>query len=151
MQVCALYSPPVRCMVAQASCAVGGVITVRKKSSSASYTSSIRTTRKKQSCRNQPAPYAPQAICYDSFLLSVRASVLIHEPSRTVLARGTFESIVVANNCTNTLHYRTAVELLPDGNIECPSRIEECARGILLMACYLATLCPRDQTQCRVW
>ena len=41
MQVCALHSPPVRCMVAQASCAVGGVITVTKKSSSASYTSSI--------------------------------------------------------------------------------------------------------------
>ena len=51
------------------------------------------------------------------FLLSVRASVLIHEPSRAVLARGTFESIVVMNNCTNTLYYRTAVELLPDGNI----------------------------------
>ena len=118
MHVCALHSPPVRCMVAQASCAVGGVITVRKKSSSASYTSSIRTTRKKQSCRNQPAPYAPQAICYDSFLLSVRASVPIHERSRAVLARGTFESIAVTNICTNTLYYRTAVELLPDGNIE---------------------------------
>ena len=37
------------------------------------------------------------------FLLSVRASVLVHEPSRAVLARGTFESIVVTNNCTNTL------------------------------------------------
>ena len=62
------------------------------------------------------------------FLPSVRASVLIHEPSRAVLARGTFESIVVTNKCTNTLYYRTAVEFLPDGNIECPSRIDECAR-----------------------
>ena len=62
------------------------------------------------------------------FLLSVRASVLIHEPSRAVLAPGTFESIVVTTNCTNTLYYRTAVELLPDGNIECHSRIEECMR-----------------------
>ena len=67
MQVCTLHSPPVRCMVAQASCAVGGVITVTRKSSSASYTSSIRITRKKQSCRYQPAPYAPQTTCYDSF------------------------------------------------------------------------------------
>ena len=33
--------------MAQASCAVGGVITVTKKSDSASYTSSIRITRKK--------------------------------------------------------------------------------------------------------
>ena len=56
------------------------------------------------------------------------ASVFIHEPSRAVLARGTFERIVVTNNCTNTLYYRTEVELLPDGNIWCPSRIEECAR-----------------------
>ena len=51
------------------------------------------------------------------FLLSARASVFIHEPSRAVLARGTFESIVVTYNCTNTLYYRTALELLPDGNI----------------------------------
>ena len=51
------------------------------------------------------------------FLLSVRASVFIHEPSRAVLARGTFESIVVTYNCTNAMFNRTAVELLPDGNI----------------------------------
>ena len=54
--------------------------------------------------------------------------LFIHEPSRAVLARGTFESIGVTCNCTNTLYYRTAVELLPDGNIECHSRIEECTR-----------------------
>ena len=128
MQVCALHSPPVRCMVAQASCAVGGVITVTKKSSSASYTSSIRITRKKTKLSVSTCTLRTPDHVLRQRLLSVRASVLIHEPSRAVLARGTFESIVVTNNCTNTLYYRTAVELLPDGNIECPSRIEECTR-----------------------
>ena len=76
------------------------------------------------------------------FLLSVRASVLIHEPSRAVLARGTFESIAVTNNCTNTLYYRTAVELLPDGNKECPSRIESARECICLL---YTSPSPRDQ------
>ena len=31
MHVCALYSPPVRCMVARASCAVGDMVTVTKQ------------------------------------------------------------------------------------------------------------------------
>ena len=64
------------------------------------------------------------------FLLSVRASVLIHEPSRAVPARGTFESIVFTNNCTKTLYYRTAVEFLPDGDVRVPSanrRVHESA------------------------
>ena len=77
------------------------------------------------------------------FLLPVRASVFIHKPSRAVLARGTFESIVVTNNCANTLYHRTAVELLPDGNMWCPSRIEECARVHSpdgLLPCYSLSL-----------
>ena len=153
MQVCALHSPPVRCTVAQASCAVGGVITVTKKNLVLHHRLYFKYTHYGKKTKLSVSTCTLRTLDYmlRQFLLSVRASVLIHEPSRAVLARGTFESIAVTNNCTNTLHYRTAVELLPDGNIECPSRIEECARGILLMACYLATLCPRDQTQCRVW
>ena len=78
------------------------------------------------------------------------ASVFIHEPSRAVLARGTFESVVATNNCTNTLYYRTAVELLPDGTYSALRESKSARECILLMACYLATPCPRDQTQCRV-
>ena len=44
----------------------------------------------------------------------------------SLLAAGTKR--VVTNDCTNTLYYRTAVEFVPDGNIKCPSRIEDCAR-----------------------
>ena len=143
MQVCALHPPPVTCMVAQASCAVGGVITVTKKSTSASYTSSIRITRKKTKLSVSTCTLRTPDYMLRQFLLSVRASVLSHEPSSAVLARGTFESIAVTNNCTNTLYYRTAVELLPDGNIECPSRIEECTRVHSpdgLLPCYSLSL-----------
>ena len=65
MQVCALHSPPVR---------YGGTSLVcrrwcdyRTKKNLVLHHISIRITRKKQSCRYQPAPYASQTICYDSF------------------------------------------------------------------------------------
>ena len=152
MHVCALYSPPVRCMVARASCAVGDMVTVTKQFLVVHHILQAYALQEKNKAVGINLHLThPRLYMLRQRLLSVRAYVLIHEPSCAVLARGTSESIVVTNNCTNTLYYRTAVELLPDGNIECPSRIEECARGILLMACYLATLCPRDQTQCRVW
>ena len=139
MHVCALDTPPVRCMVAQASCAVGSMITAVTKCSSASYTSSIRVTRKKKKLSVSTSTLRTPDYVLRQFLLSVRASVFIHELSRAVLARGTFERIVVTYNCTNTLYYRTAVELLPNRNIECPSRIEECARVHFphgLLPCY---------------
>ena len=96
MQVCALHSPPVRCMVAQASCAVGGVITVTKRSSSASYTHYKKNTKLSVSTCTLGTP----DYMLRQFLLSVRASVLIHKPSRAVRARCTFEGIVVTTNCT---------------------------------------------------
>ena len=101
-----LHSPPVRCMVAQASCAVGGTITVTTNyCCSASYASCILLTTKNKAAGINLHLIHPRHYMLRQFLLSVRASVFIHEPSHTALARGTFESIVVTYNCTNALYY----------------------------------------------
>ena len=109
-------------MVAQASCAVlvGGVITVTKKNLVLHHILQVCALREKNKAVGINLHFTHPDYMLRQFLLSVRASVLIHESSRAVLARGTFESIVVTNNCTNTLYYRTAVELLPDGEHRVP-------------------------------
>ena len=74
------------------------------------------------------------------FLLSVRASVLIHEPSSAVLARGTFESIVVTY-IIEQIPYTTYIQQWSSflmgkyGTFRESKSAQEC---ILLMACYLA-------------
>ena len=138
-------------MVVQASDAVGG-LNIVTKNLVLHHILQVYADQEKNTAVNINLHLSHPDYMLRQFLLSVRASVFVHEPSRAVLARGTFESIVVTNNCTNTSYYRTAVELLPDGNIYYSAlRESKSARECILpMACYLATPCPRDQTQCRV-
>ena len=93
-----LHLPPVRCMMGQGSCAVSGVITVTNNyccsALSTLYASNIRVIKKTllpvSTCTLYITDYMLR-----QFLLSALASALMHELSRAVLARGTFESSAV--------------------------------------------------------
>ena len=95
LHIRALHLPPVRCMMAQGSCAVSGVITVTNNYCfSALYASNIRVTTKTMLPVSTCTWYITDCM-FRHFLLSALASVLMPELSRAVLARGAFESTAV--------------------------------------------------------
>ena len=120
MQVCALHSPPVRCRVAQASCAVGGMITVTKIYFCIVYFKYTHY-KKKTKLSVSTCPFAPHTICYDSFY-SLSGLPFLFERSEFLIATSKKKKTDRLSGCSANLGFsvRSANRIRPKHGIPLP-------------------------------